>query len=182
MNRRIGQEENRIRVSELITLRDDIQNAEREFAGRANSLGFAMRVTERRLRHIRIVSWVKASLNPVSLLTKSFTAVLEKIRGQKTITLSTKRLIKVTEEVVFWSSVLNGLTKAFTATIPLGALFLVADVEASLTLKAMKLRNLDKIEAIEEAMECFWNASLKYKRLCPVVVEELNYEIDRWLS
>ena len=182
MNVRTTQEDSRIQVSELITLRDDIQNAERELAGKANALGYSLDVKERRLRHLKIVSWVQASLNPVSLLTKSLTAVLEQIRGRKTSAPLTRKLVKVTEEMVFWGSVLNGLTKAAAATNPLGAILLVTDVEASLTLKAMELRKLGQIEATEKAMEYFWNASLEFKRISPVVMEELNREIDRWQS
>jgi len=182
MNAKNSQKEHLIRISELITLRDDILNAERALAGIANKRGFEMGVQERRLRGQNKFEWVHACLNPVSLLTKSLTAVLEHYRKQKTVTPSSKKLLKVTEKLVFWGSVLHGLTKVALATTPIGALLQVADVEASLVLKAMELRKLERIEALAEAMDNFWNASLEFKKLSPVVVGELNREIDRWQS
>lgn len=182
MNRRSGREQARVQVSELITLRDDIRAAGQMLAGRANALGFAMRVPEHTQRHLRIVGWVKASLSPFSLLTQSFTTVLQRLRETKTTTTTTKRLMKATEELVFWGSVLDGLAKVITATTPLGAAFRAADVAGSLALKAKELSNLDKIAAIQKAMDYYWDAAQRYQRLCPLVVTELNREIDRWLG
>ena len=179
MSGHIEQQQTWARISELVTLRDDVQAAERTFAGKANALGFAMRVPERNRKYLNVVEWVKASLSPISLLTKSFTTVLERLRSSKTTTRTAKKLQKITEQVVFWGGVLNGLTKAMTATTPCGAVLAVANVEASLLLKAMKLRKLDRIEALETAMDYYWNASLEFRRLCPAVVVELNSEIDQ---
>ena len=59
----------------------------------------------------------------------------------------------MTEELVFWSHVLHGLSTAARLTTPIGIVLQGADVEASLVLKAMNIRRLEKIEALEEVLE-----------------------------
>jgi len=59
MSEQIDKQQKLIRISELVTLRDDLQAAQRENAGTANAIGFAMRVPERNLSYIEKVSGYK---------------------------------------------------------------------------------------------------------------------------
>jgi hypothetical protein len=178
MNRYIDQQQTMTKISELVTLRDNLQASARDLAGKANFYGYKMRGLEHNRKYMNIADWVNASLSPFGLLTKSLTTFSDRLRGLKTTTSATRKLLKIMEELVFWGHVLDDLTTAIAATTPWGAVLHTANVEVSLILKATKLRNLEKFDAWKTSMDYFWNTSLEFQRLCPVAVAELNREIN----
>ena len=54
----------------------------------------------------------------------------------------------------------------------------IATKEATHFLETTELRSHAKQEAFRKAMDHYWNASQELQKLCPLVVAELNREID----
>lgn len=171
MNRQTDQQQILIRISDLVTFRDNLQTLERELAGKANALGFAMRVPEHAQKYINIAEWVKASLNPLSTLVKSWSSLLKRLRGRKKTSQNMKKFLLSVEAILFWSKIAYDLV---TTGTPLG----MANITFSLALKAAQLYSISREEALKKAMDHFWNASIEVRRYCPVVIAELNREID----
>lgn len=154
----------------MVDLRDTLQSTERELAGTANVLGFEIGAWEKRRGFVNRVEWVRASLNPLSLLNKSFSTLLERGRSRKDMSGRMKRLLLAVEACLFWSSQAN---KAVRLATPLG----VADVLTSVALKATTIGAHFKEEELTKSMDNFWRRSQQVQRLCPAVIEELNREI-----
>jgi hypothetical protein len=172
MESQLDQQERLKQISEWVTLRDDLQFAVQYYAGRANALGFAMRVPERNLRYVKILEWVKACLSPFSLVVKSFTTVLEQLRKMKSTKPNTRRLLTEIEDMLFIGKLAYDIATA--GTTPTGA----AGVAATLMLKTASVLNLEKTERLKRIMDHFWTKSENLQRHYPLVLVELDSEID----
>lgn len=170
MNTRPDQNQRSKRIAELV---DTLQATERELAlaGKANALGFEVGAWEKRRAFVNRVEWVRAFLNPLSLLNKSFSTLLERGRSRKEMSGRMKSLFLAVEACLFWSSQANKVVRAVT---PLG----VADVLTSVALKATTIGAHFKEEELTTAMDNLWRRSQQVQRLCPAVIEELNREIE----
>jgi hypothetical protein len=195
MNSKSTQEEHLSRISELKTLHDNIQNAERELAGLANMRGFELRGinnlednVSRKQSYARKLARIKVYFNPTRLLFKGLKAVLE--RTHLLNTKNARKLFETAEELVCLGYTVYKLPETLSAANPIGLLLqgaeaTVGGAEFVLNTKIRsKLSILSKLKdkepMMKHTMEQFWNASMEFRRLSPIVLKELNQEIDRW--
>jgi len=106
-------------------------------------------------------------------LTKVFTTGLARLRKKKTTSENVKRLLLATEAVVFWGKMAYDIVKT-TGAAPL----VVADVTASLLLKAAEIRSFNEEEKLKLAMDKYWAAAQDFQRCCPGVIDEINREVQ----
>lgn len=159
-----------VRISELVTLRDDLLDTQRMLAGKANAYGFAMRVPENLQKVVQLTEWIKTHLSPVSLLTKLCTSALERLRKMKTTSHWAKKLLLATEAVVFW-------VKASYDLASTGNILGLAKFSSSLILKAATLLNLSLAEKLQHAMDALWKASLEFHELSFLVIKDIDREV-----
>ena len=162
------------RIANLVTLRDDLQVASRMLAGRANMLGFRMHAPEKMRAAVNAIEWFKSAFNPGDAVVKCLTSILEGMRDSKTASESKKELLAAAEDALFWGKV--GFDVA-TLGIPVLSAMRLGSVAASLALKAAGDHSRSQEEALRFAMESYWSAAVRFQRLCPIVVAELDREI-----
>ena len=163
-------------IAELKTLYDNIEALSKEMAGRANSIGFEMRVQEQHKDIIKIVEWVKAAFNPLSLAVKLSTSVLEDLRNKKTTDKNTKQAIKAIEDFMLWSEVAYDVA---TSISPVGLAKMGLSTGVSFLLKNANNDITKKLKKLKTTMDNLWKASKWGMQACEELNESLNQEIDK---
>lgn len=169
----LSQEERYQRISQLITLRDNLLEMERELAGRANYHGFRMHVPETVNAGAHKIAFAKACMSPTGILKYQLGKVLEHWRKQNRTSAKHKRLLLAVEAMFFWADVAYQL--ATTVGLPYIKL---AGVSTDITLKAAQILSQGRAEAIEMSMEKFWSEAKYYRRMHASIIKELDSEIN----
>lgn len=158
-------------IAWLVGVRDDLDRADRIFAGKANAQGFGMTGQENIRKWIDRSNWLLVELNPASVSVKLLTGILQRLRAKKRTTPLQKRILLAIEAHVFWGKM--ALSYLEGGPTPVFAV----KTAASVLMKALTIRSLAREEALRRAMEeyAFW--SRQYRSLCRQVIRELNAEI-----
>lgn len=172
MNSNIEQQKRLVRISHLVTKRDDLMDSIRHYHGLSNAFGFRVTATERTSRTINRTEWVLASLSPVGLLMKSLVKILESARNANYTSPRSKRLVLAVEAMVFWGKV--AFDVASTGTVV--GFF---KTSGALMLKALELQNRSDEEVFRLVMDGFYQAALEFEAEARFLVYELTREINR---
>jgi hypothetical protein len=168
----LSQEERYQRISQLITLRDNLLEMERELAGRANYHGFRMHVPETVNAGAHKIAFAKACMSPKGILKYQLGKILEHWRKQNRTSAKHKRLLLAVEAMFFWADVAYQL--ATTVGLPYIKL---AGVSTDLTLKATQLLSQSRAAAIQMSMDHFWSESQHFRRMHRTIIKEVDNEI-----
>lgn len=160
------------KISERISLRDDLLGFERELAGKANSYGLQMHLPEKFDAAAVKIDFVKSCMSPKSLLKHKLNQLLEGLRTRKTTSDRGKQILLSVEAMTFWGDL------AYELATSVGAPYAkLAGASADLILKATHILSRDKSAALQKTMDQFWSEAQQFRRMHTHAVNEIDREI-----